>query len=93
MEYIEIKNSLDSWLQIFSIYSVEILYILEVIVKKRFSKIKKKRKNWQSIQLISFTFIKLPAYLLRLQFQLTVVRFNLLTTVYLKQITIEINFV
>ena len=41
MKYIEIKNSLYSQLQIFSIYSVEILFILEVIEKRGFLKSKK----------------------------------------------------
>ena len=41
MEHIEIKNSLDSRLQILSIYSIRILNILEVIAKTTFSKIAK----------------------------------------------------
>ena len=39
MEHIEIKNSLDSKLQTFSICSIRILNILEVIAKTSFSKI------------------------------------------------------
>ena len=38
---VEIKNTLASKLQTFSIYSVRILNILEVIAKTRISKIKK----------------------------------------------------
>ena len=41
MEHIEMKNSLDSKLQLLSICSVRILNILEVIAKTSFSKIAK----------------------------------------------------
>ena len=41
MKHIEIKNSLDSKLQTYSICSVRILDIFEVIAKTRFSKMPK----------------------------------------------------
>ena len=46
-EHIEIKNSLDSKLQTFSIYSIRIRNILEVIARTRFFKNRKMRNPGQ----------------------------------------------
>ena len=50
MEYIEIKNSLDSKLQTYPICSIRILNILKIIAKTRFSKIEKHATLTQGAQ-------------------------------------------
>ena len=56
MEHIEIKNSLDSKLQTYSICSIKILDILEVIAKTNFSKIAKCETlsfvQWLTLELV-----------------------------------------